>query len=98
MKLTAQELATVAERTLGHYDRSAEAFWQGTRDHDVSQNVAAQLRHVEAAAAERRRTPGPPAQDCPPELNPQYRGLQALNRLHPRSSAPGHPVNPRAFN
>jgi hypothetical protein len=33
--------------TLGHYDASAEAFWEGTRDHDVRQNVAALLRHLE---------------------------------------------------
>lgn len=30
-----------------HYERSAEAFWSGTKDHDVSQNVAALLRHLE---------------------------------------------------
>ena len=28
----------------------AEAFWQGTRDHDVSQNIAALLQHIEARA------------------------------------------------
>jgi SAM-dependent methyltransferase len=28
-------------RTLDHYDSNAEAFWEGTRDHDVSQNRAA---------------------------------------------------------
>jgi SAM-dependent methyltransferase len=36
--------------TLEHYDRSAEAFWQGTRDHDVRQNIEALLRHVEGDA------------------------------------------------
>jgi SAM-dependent methyltransferase len=50
MKLTPQELARTAELTLGHYDGSAEAFWQGTRDHDVSQNIAALLRHIESSA------------------------------------------------
>ncbi|MEQ1879505.1 MAG: class I SAM-dependent methyltransferase [Burkholderiales bacterium] len=34
--------------TLRHYDQRAEAFWEGTRDHDVSQNVAALLKHIEA--------------------------------------------------
>lgn len=43
------ELARLAERTLAHYDASAEAFWEGTRDHDVRQNVAALLRHLDAA-------------------------------------------------
>ena len=38
----------VAARTLGHYEQRAEAFWQGTRDHDVSQNIAALLQHIEA--------------------------------------------------
>jgi SAM-dependent methyltransferase len=30
-------------RTLRHYDANAESFWQGTRDHDVSQNIDALL-------------------------------------------------------
>jgi SAM-dependent methyltransferase len=34
-------------RTLAHYDRHAESFWQGTRDHDVRQNIAALLRAIE---------------------------------------------------
>jgi SAM-dependent methyltransferase len=33
--------------TLAHYNDNAESFWQGTRDHDVSQNIAALLRHLE---------------------------------------------------
>jgi SAM-dependent methyltransferase len=33
------ELRAVAARTLGHYEGRAEAFWVGTRDHDVSQNL-----------------------------------------------------------
>lgn len=37
----------VSARTLGHYEQRAEAFWQGTRDHDVSQNIDALLRHIE---------------------------------------------------
>lgn len=36
-----------SERTLGHYDRHAQAFWEGTRDHDVSQNRDALLRHIQ---------------------------------------------------
>ena len=30
-----------------HYDRLAEAYWDGTRDHDVSQNYAALLDAIE---------------------------------------------------
>ena len=35
--------------TLAHYDDNADSFWQGTRDHDVSQNIAALLRHLQGA-------------------------------------------------
>lgn len=42
------DLAAIAGRTVGHYDRSADSFWRGTRDHDVTQNVDALLRHIEA--------------------------------------------------
>ena len=38
----------IAARTLAYYDQRAQAFWEGTRDHDVSQNVDALLRHIEA--------------------------------------------------
>src|SRR5688572_6068739 len=33
----------IAARTLGHYEAHAADFWEGTRDHDVSQNRAALL-------------------------------------------------------
>jgi len=48
MPLTPEELQRIAARTLAHYDRDAQAFWEGTRDHDVSQNIDALLRHIEA--------------------------------------------------
>lgn len=48
--LTPAELTTISSETRGHYERSAESFWQGTRDHDVSQNVAALLRHIPVSA------------------------------------------------
>jgi len=35
-------------RTLAHYDQHAADFRDGTRDHDVSQNVAALVRHIQA--------------------------------------------------
>lgn len=50
MKLTADELARITERTIGHYNRRAAAFWEGTRDHDVTQNIAALLQRIEASA------------------------------------------------
>ncbi|MBI1776266.1 MAG: class I SAM-dependent methyltransferase [Proteobacteria bacterium] len=36
-----------SEVTLAYYDRQAEAFWDGTRAHDVSQNYAALLDAIE---------------------------------------------------
>ncbi len=45
-KLSAKELAEVVSATLAVYESSAEDFWRGTRDHDVSQNVAALLQHI----------------------------------------------------
>lgn len=40
-------LRTISDRTIAHYDQEAEAFWEGTRDHDVTQNYQALLSHIE---------------------------------------------------
>ncbi len=45
--LDADDLRQIAETTIAHYDASASAFWEGTRDHDVSQNIRALLSHLE---------------------------------------------------
>ena len=37
----------ITARTLAYYEHRAEEFRAGTRDHDVSQNIAALLRHIE---------------------------------------------------
>ena len=50
MPLTREELDHMAASTLAPYDECAEGYWQGTRDHDVSQNIATLLRHIESAA------------------------------------------------
>lgn len=47
MPLTPADLQQIVERTLAHYNQRALAFWDGTRDHDVSQNIAALLQHIE---------------------------------------------------
>ena len=47
MKLSPQDLDNIAKGTLEHYDQRADDFWQGTRDHDVSQNIDALLQHIE---------------------------------------------------
>ncbi|MDP3814486.1 bifunctional 2-polyprenyl-6-hydroxyphenol methylase/3-demethylubiquinol 3-O-methyltransferase UbiG [Pseudomonas sp.] len=50
MPLSADELARISALTLGHYQDCAEDFRQGTREHDVSQNIAALLTHIQAQA------------------------------------------------
>ncbi len=44
----ASELLRISDITIGHYDRMAEPYWIGTRDHDVSQNHAALLEAIES--------------------------------------------------
>ena len=36
----------VIAKTLGHYNEHAAEFWEGTRQHDVRQNIDALLRHI----------------------------------------------------
>ncbi len=45
--MTTADLDALSTRTLAHYDDSAQSFWEGTRDHDVSQNYDALLRAIE---------------------------------------------------
>lgn len=47
MKLSANDLEQITALTLRHYNDSADGFREATRDHDVSQNIAALLRHIE---------------------------------------------------
>jgi SAM-dependent methyltransferase len=46
MKLASEDLRKISEETLAHYDQRAADFWEGTRGHDVSQNIGALLRHI----------------------------------------------------
>jgi SAM-dependent methyltransferase len=46
MRLSSEDLQQVAARTLAHYELHAQSYWEGTRDHDVSQNIAALLKHL----------------------------------------------------
>jgi len=48
MKRNPQDLEKLADRTLEHYNQRAEDFWEGTRDHDVSQNIGALLQYIES--------------------------------------------------
>ena len=43
------DLALISARTLEHYNGRAAEFREGTRDHDVTQNIEALLRHIRAA-------------------------------------------------
>jgi SAM-dependent methyltransferase len=44
------DIEQITRRTLEHYERNARSFQEGTRDHDVSQNVSALLDAIEGAA------------------------------------------------
>ena len=48
MKATPSDLGKLTLLTLKSYNERAETFWEGTKDHDVSQNIAALLRHIES--------------------------------------------------
>jgi len=45
--MNSEAIEHIAARTLAHYEHYANEFWQGTRDHDVSQNIAALLHYIE---------------------------------------------------
>jgi SAM-dependent methyltransferase len=47
MEKQRNDLQNVSDITLEHYNERAEQFWQGTRHHDVSQNIAALLRYIQ---------------------------------------------------
>jgi hypothetical protein len=40
----------ISNVTQEHYDQHAEEFWEGTRDHDVGQNIETLLKHIEGEA------------------------------------------------
>jgi SAM-dependent methyltransferase len=47
MKLNPSELKRIVDLTLEQYNRGADDFWEGTCDHDVSQNIATMLQYIE---------------------------------------------------
>jgi SAM-dependent methyltransferase len=49
MTLLREDLAIITAKTLEHYNERAGEFWEGTRDHDVTQNIEALLRHIRGA-------------------------------------------------
>lgn len=48
--MSADDLNTITASTLAHYDASAVEYAERTSDHDVSQNIATLLRHLEGTA------------------------------------------------
>ena len=47
MNLHPQDLEKITHLTLEHYNQCAEEFWEGTRDHDVGQNIRALLQYID---------------------------------------------------
>ena len=45
-RLSPEALTRTSAITLSHYQEHAQSFWEGTRDHDVSQNRQALLAHL----------------------------------------------------
>ena len=92
MPLTREQLDTIVATTLAHYDENAEEFWHGTRDHDVSQNIAALLRHLQGTAAVRDPRPrlrsGARPEDVP-RARPRARSASRARRAWRRWRAPG---------
>ena len=43
-----RDLEDISRRTLDSYEQRAESFWEGTRHHDVSENVTALLQSITA--------------------------------------------------
>jgi SAM-dependent methyltransferase len=48
MNLNPQDLEKIAHLTLEHHDQRAEEFWEGTRNHDVRQNITALLQYIDS--------------------------------------------------
>lgn len=48
MNRQSHDPAQIVDLTLEHYNQRAQEFRESTRDHDVSQNIGALLRHIEA--------------------------------------------------
>ncbi|MEL6547821.1 MAG: class I SAM-dependent methyltransferase, partial [Myxococcota bacterium] len=51
--LSSDALASLSRSTVSHYQRNAHDFREGTKDHDVSQNVDALLRHLPGESHQR---------------------------------------------
>ena len=52
-RLGAESLLQISAGTIGHYQAHADSFWEGTRDHDVQQNVQTLLDGLTGAGPHR---------------------------------------------
>lgn len=43
-------MSNYTKQTIKHYEDNHESFWEGTKDHDVSQNIEALLHYIEGQA------------------------------------------------
>jgi len=50
MPFPSKELDHISSITLEHYNKNAQGFREGTKDHDVSQNINSLLRHINSKA------------------------------------------------
>jgi SAM-dependent methyltransferase len=48
MKHDLLDLQEISHLTTARYNERAEAFWEGTKDHDVMQNITALLQHLKS--------------------------------------------------
>lgn len=48
--MTQPDLKNISRLTLECYEERAEAFWAGTKDHDVSQNITLMLQHISGSS------------------------------------------------
>lgn len=49
-ELSDAELRSITRRTLHHYEENASNFCEGTKHHDVSQNIQSLIKHVSGSA------------------------------------------------
>jgi hypothetical protein len=47
LRVDVEQSRRMSEMTIAYYDRMAETYWDGTRDHDASQNYTALLDAIE---------------------------------------------------
>ena len=44
--LSAEQLSDLSGHTISHYEQNATSFWEGTKDHDVTQNIDCLKRNI----------------------------------------------------